>query len=83
ASFQETTRVLTDAALAGLVDDLKGLKENVIMGKIIPCGTGMERFKNTHVRRENNYVPEYIPEPQPEESEQEQQQLPSVQEVDV
>lgn len=52
ASFQETTRVLTDAAIIGNVDELRGLKENVIMGKIIPCGTGMEKFKNTYVKRE-------------------------------
>nr|WP_200873705.1 DNA-directed RNA polymerase subunit beta [Candidatus Magnetobacterium casensis] len=84
ASFQETTRVLTDAALAGLVDDLKGLKENVIMGKIIPCGTGMERFKNTHVRRENYYTPEQMPAldltPDQHESDPEQQEQPPVQE---
>jgi len=53
ASFQETTRVLTDAALAGGVDDLRGLKENVIMGKIIPCGSGLERFRDTFVRRDD------------------------------
>jgi len=44
ASFQETTRVLTDAAIKGKVDPLIGLKENVIIGKLIPAGTGMERF---------------------------------------
>ncbi|MBF0456501.1 MAG: DNA-directed RNA polymerase subunit beta' [Nitrospirae bacterium] len=52
ASFQETTRVLTDAALSGAIDELHGLKENVIMGKIIPCGTGMDKFINTFVKRE-------------------------------
>ncbi|MDK6994276.1 hypothetical protein QP318_26915, partial [Escherichia coli] len=41
ASFQETTRVLTEAALSQKVDDLKGLKENVIIGKLIPAGTGL------------------------------------------
>jgi len=45
ASFQETTRVLTDAAIAGRVDYLRGLKENVIMGRLIPAGTGMERYR--------------------------------------
>ena len=45
ASFQETTRVLTDAALRGKVDNLLGLKENVIIGKIIPAGTGMTRYR--------------------------------------
>ena len=44
ASFQETTRVLTDAAIKGKVDPLLGLKENVIIGKLIPAGTGMKRY---------------------------------------
>ena len=46
ASFQETTRVLTDAAVKGKVDPLYGLKENVIIGKLIPAGTGMARYRN-------------------------------------
>ncbi|NLI22854.1 MAG: DNA-directed RNA polymerase subunit beta' [Clostridiales bacterium] len=46
ASFQETTRVLTDAAIKGKVDPLLGLKENVIIGKLIPAGTGMKRYKD-------------------------------------
>lgn len=46
ASFQETTRVLTDAAIKGKVDQLLGLKENVIIGKLIPAGTGMARYRN-------------------------------------
>ena len=46
ASFQETTRVLTDAAIKGKVDRLLGLKENVIIGKLIPAGTGMARYRN-------------------------------------
>ena len=45
ASFQETTRVLTDAAIKGKTDDLLGLKENVIIGKLIPAGTGMQRYR--------------------------------------
>jgi len=45
ASFQETTKVLTQAAVAGKVDNLKGLKENVIMGRLIPAGTGVSRYK--------------------------------------
>ncbi len=49
ASFQETTRVLTEAAINGSHDELRGLKENVIMGRLIPAGTGMERYKETHV----------------------------------
>jgi DNA-directed RNA polymerase subunit beta' len=47
ASFQETTRVLTEAAITGAVDDLVGLKENVIMGRLIPAGTGMAEYRNT------------------------------------
>ena len=47
ASFQETTRVLTDAAIRGKVDPLIGLKENVIIGKLIPAGTGMKRYRYT------------------------------------
>ena len=46
ASFQETTRVLTDAAIKGKIDPLVGLKENVIIGKLIPAGTGMSRYKD-------------------------------------
>ncbi|MGP1570364.1 MAG: DNA-directed RNA polymerase subunit beta' [Eubacteriales bacterium] len=49
ASFQETTRVLTDAAIKGKKDTLLGLKENVIIGKLIPAGTGMRRYKNIEV----------------------------------
>ncbi|MBQ7515133.1 MAG: DNA-directed RNA polymerase subunit beta' [Schwartzia sp.] len=49
ASFQETTRVLTDAAIKGKVDPLIGLKENVIIGKLIPAGTGMSRYRNISV----------------------------------
>ncbi|HLC16049.1 MAG TPA: DNA-directed RNA polymerase subunit beta' [Thermodesulfovibrionia bacterium] len=50
ASFQETTRVLTEAAINGMVDELKGLKENVIMGRLIPAGTGLTRYRNTYAR---------------------------------
>ena len=49
ASFQETTRVLTDAALNGKEDHLRGLKENVIIGKLIPAGTGMKRYKDIEI----------------------------------
>ena len=49
ASFQETTRVLTDAAINGRSDSLRGLKENVIIGKLIPAGTGLERYRNVRV----------------------------------
>ena len=50
ASFQETTRVLTDAAIKGKVDPLLGLKENVIIGKLIPAGTGMQRYSDVRVK---------------------------------
>ncbi len=50
ASFQETTRVLTEAAIRGKVDPLIGLKENVILGKLIPAGTGMKRYKDIQIK---------------------------------
>jgi DNA-directed RNA polymerase subunit beta' len=50
ASFQETTKVLTEAALAGKVDHLVGLKENVILGHLIPAGTGFRMFQESEVR---------------------------------
>nr|HID59798.1 DNA-directed RNA polymerase subunit beta' [Desulfobacterales bacterium] len=49
ASFQETTKVLTDASIAGKVDYLTGLKENVIMGRIIPAGTGLKQYRNVEI----------------------------------
>ncbi len=49
ASFQETTKVLTEAAIKGKIDPLIGLKENVIIGKLIPAGTGMRRYRNTRL----------------------------------
>ncbi|MCA9730489.1 MAG: DNA-directed RNA polymerase subunit beta' [Deferribacteres bacterium] len=56
ASFQETTRVLTDAAISGKKDYLLGLKENVIMGNLIPAGTGLTRYKNIRVKRKSEPV---------------------------
>ncbi|HAY79241.1 MAG TPA: DNA-directed RNA polymerase subunit beta', partial [Planctomycetaceae bacterium] len=56
ASFQETTKVLTEAALAGKVDQLVGLKENVILGHLIPAGTGFRSFQESEVR----YRPEAL-----------------------
>jgi DNA-directed RNA polymerase subunit beta' len=50
ASFQETTRVLTEAAIMGKKDDLRGLKENVIVGRLIPAGTGLAYHKNRRTR---------------------------------
>ena len=57
ASFQETTRVLTEAAIKGKVDELIGLKENVIIGKLIPAGTGLAKYKNTKISTENDQMP--------------------------
>jgi DNA-directed RNA polymerase subunit beta' len=53
ASFQETTRVLTEAAINGKVDYLRGLKENVIMGRLIPAGTGMEYYRRAKIAGED------------------------------
>ena len=50
ASFQETTRVLTEASLAGKTDYLRGLKENVIMGRLIPAGTGLPMYKKLGIK---------------------------------
>src|SRR5205085_6684813 len=57
ASFQETTRVLTEAAISGRSDPLLGLKENVIIGKLIPAGTGMGRYRNVPVRIQPEALP--------------------------
>jgi DNA-directed RNA polymerase subunit beta' len=64
ASFQETTKVLTDAALAGRRDDLQGLKENVIVGHMVPAGTGFKRYLQMKLQRDE-------PEQQPPEAEAE------------
>ena len=64
ASFQETTRVLTEAAIKGKEDDLVGLKENVIIGKLIPAGTGMKKYQDLHISTEKKE------EPKTEESEE-------------
>ncbi len=58
ASFQETTKVLTDAAIKGKVDHLLGLKENVIIGKLIPAGTGMHAYKDVGITIEGYEVDE-------------------------
>ena len=57
ASFQETTRVLTEAACEGKVDSLRGLKENVIMGRLIPAGTGLPMYRNVDVEIEAPEIP--------------------------
>ena len=60
ASFQETTRVLTEAAIKGKIDPLVGLKENVIIGKLIPAGTGMMRYRSARLDVEDNKIEEEI-----------------------
>ncbi|HEY9135368.1 MAG TPA: hypothetical protein VIM85_06210, partial [Pseudomonadales bacterium] len=59
ASFQETTRVMTEAAVTGKVDDLRGLKENVVVGRLIPAGTG---FAYHQERRRKKLVEPVLPE---------------------
>ena len=56
ASFQETTRVLTEAAIRGKIDDLRGLKENVIIGKLIPAGTGAKQYSNIEMILEKEFM---------------------------
>jgi DNA-directed RNA polymerase subunit beta' len=63
ASFQETTKVLTQAAIEGKVDFLRGLKENVIMGRLIPAGTGVSKYRSAKLLIEE---PEELPEAPPE-----------------
>ena len=60
ASFQETTRVLTEAAICGKTDPLIGLKENVIIGKLIPAGTGLEQYRNVEIVENDRNEPEII-----------------------
>jgi DNA-directed RNA polymerase subunit beta' len=60
ASFQETTRVLTDAAVRGARDDLKGLKENIIIGHLIPAGTGIHRYSDIEFMVDESYYDEEI-----------------------
>ena len=62
ASFQETTRVLTEAAINGKVDYLRGLKENVIMGRLIPAGTGMEYYRSVKIAGEDVVEEEMVTE---------------------
>ena len=70
ASFQETTRVLTDAAIKGKVDPLIGLKENVIIGKLIPAGTGVPMYRNVEIEVDEVIEP-VVPNIQPEDMEDE------------
>jgi DNA-directed RNA polymerase subunit beta' len=70
SSFQETTKVLTEAAICGKTDDLRGLKENVIMGRLIPAGTGLPAYKklNVLVDGEAAVIPREPPRPHREET---------------
>ncbi len=68
ASFQETTRVLTDAAVEGKTDYLRGLKENIVMGRLIPAGTGMASYRDLLVVN---------PDPEPEPVEPDEDQSPA------
>jgi len=63
ASFQETTRVLTEASIAGKVDHLRGLKENVIMGRLIPAGTGLTVYKKLGIQTDGGEIPAIEQEP--------------------
>jgi len=65
ASFQETTRVLTDASIRGAKDDLLGLKENIIIGHLIPAGTGMYRYQDVELEGMEMPAPELAPLPEP------------------
>ena len=69
ASFQETTRVLTDAAVEGKTDYLRGLKENIVMGRLIPAGTGMARYRKLLVVNPD-------PEPEPVEPDEDESRAP-------
>src|SRR6184192_3216389 len=67
ASFQETTRVLTEASISGKVDHLRGLKENVTMGRLIPAGTGFEYYRNVRIPSDEPPPPPALPQPTDEE----------------
>ena len=56
--LQETTRILTDAAIRGKVDPLAGLKENVIIGKLIPAGTGLRKYQNVEYELKSQFIDE-------------------------
>src|SRR5690349_16605161 len=69
ASFQETTRVLTEASISGKVDHLRGLKENVTMGRLIPAGTGFEYYRNVRIPADEPPPPPAPPQPSDDELE--------------
>jgi DNA-directed RNA polymerase subunit beta' len=65
ASFQETTKVLTDASVRGKIDHLRGLKENVVMGRLIPAGTGIQRYQQVQIQSEHEESGDYFEEMMP------------------
>ncbi|HKK79744.1 MAG TPA: hypothetical protein VJ933_08945, partial [Phaeodactylibacter sp.] len=87
ASFQETTRVLTNAAIAGQTDQLRGLKENVVIGHLIPAGTGMRKYKQIRLfddqTEDLDAHVEQILEERAREKELEEQQEEETAEVEV
>ena len=84
ASFQETTKVLTEAAIKGKVDHLRGLKENVIIGKLIPAGSGLTQYRRADViDADGNLVPSGPPQPEPAEAPGEEQFSVPVDEVEA
>jgi DNA-directed RNA polymerase subunit beta' len=79
ASFQETTKVLTEAAIKGKVDPLIGMKENVIIGKLIPAGTGMKRYRSIMLDSDINEEEELLFDDMEElETETEEETIPAV-----
>ena len=74
ASFQETTKVLTEAAIKGKIDPLIGLKENVIIGKLIPAGTGMKKYANIKLDTDKE---------EPEEFDEEEELMPEEEETEI
>jgi DNA-directed RNA polymerase subunit beta' len=73
ASFQETTRVLTEASISGKVDYLRGLKENVTMGRLIPAGTGFEFYRHVHIPPDEPPPPPPVMQPSDDELELERE----------
>ncbi len=93
ASFQETTKVLTEAAINGRIDRLEGLKENVLIGKLIPAGTGMKRYQQVSLSSDFEEAPKktYVPKPvamderiqdDDDDDDEEEELLPDVEEED-
>jgi DNA-directed RNA polymerase subunit beta' len=84
ASFQETTRVLTSAAIAGSKDELRGLKENVIIGHLIPAGTGMKVYRDIKMKDEELFaLKRKAAEEQMKAERKQQQQMPEDDDLDV